>query len=375
MDQSGEGSADRRTDCGVNREREHRSNSIESNWALGKLASRCAMGLVVGLAFACSGLVGAQAQSIKLKVSLDTPPSHIRNQVVARYLDDLKNASGGRIEPELYQSGQLDADRDVTKALRQGSIAMAFPGTWFLGGIEPNFNIIELPIFYGQSAALVHKAMDGKVGQEISANLEHRGGVKVLGPWLDLGAFATFSSKHPIKDPADIGGMKIRIAGGAGLSATVKFLKAIPNATPWADVPLGLSQGTFDGLISSPETVASGKLWDAGIKYAVEDRTMFGQYVPLVNEAFWERLPPDLQKILADTWNADIGEFRSEAAKSQAAALTTLAANGIIVSAPGEDRLAALRTDMLVGQDATAKELKIDPKLLAELMSVLAPSQ
>jgi hypothetical protein len=30
---------------------------------------------------------------------------------------------------------------------------------------------------------------------------------------------------------------------------------------------------------------------------------------------------------------------------------------------------------MLAGQDATAKELKIDQRLLAELMSELAPSQ
>jgi TRAP-type transport system periplasmic protein len=342
---------------------------------LNQAARAQALRLLAGLAFVLFGQLAAQAQAIKLKVSLDTPPTHIRNQVVARYLDDVKNASGGRIEPELYQNGQLYVDRDVTKALRQGSVAMAFPGTWFLGGIESNFNIVELPIFYGQPAEVVHKILDGKVGQEISQDLERRGGVKVLGPWLDLGAFATFSSKHPLKDPTDIAGMKIRIAGGAGLSATVKFLKAIPSVTPWADVPLGLSQGTFDGLISSPETVASGKLWDAGVKYAIEDRTLFGQYVPLVNEAFWTRLPPDLQKILADTWNAEIGEFRAEAAKSQAVALTTLAANGIAVSAPSDDRLAALRKDMLAGQDATAKELKIDQQLLAELMSELAPLQ
>jgi TRAP-type C4-dicarboxylate transport system substrate-binding protein len=41
---------------------------------------------------------------------------------------------------------------------------------------------------------------------------------------------------------------------------------AIPNTTPLPNVPLGLSQGAFDGLITSHETVASGQFWESGIR-------------------------------------------------------------------------------------------------------------
>ena len=42
--------------------------------------------------------------------------------------------------------------------------------------------------------------------------------------------------------------MKMRSPGGAGISWRIQFWGAIPNTTAWPNVPLALSQGTFDGL-------------------------------------------------------------------------------------------------------------------------------
>ena len=40
----------------------------------------------------------------------------------------------------------------------------------------------------------------------------------------------------------------------------------IPNTTPWPNVPLALSQGTFDGLMTLERKLVSAKLWDSGMK-------------------------------------------------------------------------------------------------------------
>ena len=71
---------------------------------------------------------------------------------------------------------------------------------------------------------------------------------------------------------------------------------AIPNTTPLPAVPLALSQGTFDGIITSFETIASGQFWESGIRHALEDHQFVGEYVPLVSLAFWQKLPADLQQ-------------------------------------------------------------------------------
>ena len=65
------------------------------------------------------------------------------------YLDKLDQASQGKIKSELFQSGQLFADLNVTKALIQGQIDMAAPGTWTLTGLVPDSDFCQLPALYG----------------------------------------------------------------------------------------------------------------------------------------------------------------------------------------------------------------------------------
>jgi TRAP-type transport system periplasmic protein len=70
--------------------------------------------------------------------------------------------------------------------------------------------------------------------------------------------------------------------------------------TAWPDVPLALSQGTFDGLSSTDESLASAKLWESGVKYGFADREFVGFYVAMISESFYKKLPPDLQTPVID---------------------------------------------------------------------------
>src|SRR4029077_15731765 len=77
-----------------------------------------------------------------------------------------------------------------------------------------------------------------------------------------------YSTSKPLASYADLKGLKIRNAGGAGQAWRTQFVGAVPNTTPLPNVPLALSQGTFDGLITSNETIASGQFWESGIRMA-----------------------------------------------------------------------------------------------------------
>ena len=154
---------------------------------------------------------------------------------------------------------------------------MAIPGTWVLTGFVPDTDVFQLPIFYGQSSDVVHRIIDGQVGQTINKELEEKLGVKVLGPSLDLGYQNVYSTSKPLNDFSDMAGMKIRPdSGGAGQFARSKFFNAQPNMTAWPDVPLALSQGTFDASSSTNESLASAKLWESGVKYGFEDQLLHG---------------------------------------------------------------------------------------------------
>jgi C4-dicarboxylate-binding protein DctP len=246
---------------------------------------------------------------------------------------------------------------------------MAVPGTWVLTGFVPDTDVFQLPIFYGQSAEVVHQVIDGPVGQTINKELEQKLGVKVLGPWLDLGYQNVYSTSKPLNDFGDMAGMKIRNSGGAGQFARAKFFDSQPNMTAWPDVPLALSQGTFDGLSSTNESLASAKLWESGVKYGFEDHSFMGEYVPMVSDSFWKKLPPDLQKLMVDLWRDDIGSYRNNMEAAQKEARAALEHHGIKFVDPSPEKLAEVRKKMLSRQDDIAKELRITPSLVTQIMS------
>jgi C4-dicarboxylate-binding protein DctP len=314
--------------------------------------------------FAVLTTYGASAEDkFKLRASVDTSMTHGRTIALTDYLKKLHDRSGGRIETELFHSGQLFRDRDVLKALRQGAVEMAMPGTWVLTGFVADADVFQLPCFFGQSLPVVYSAVDGKVGGLINTSFEKNLQVKVLGSWLPLGYQNTYTTSKPIRSFDDLAGMKIRNSGGAGQAIRARFFNAQPNMTAWPDVPLALSQGTFDGLSSTDESLASAKLWESGAKYGFEDHEFIGFYVPMMSDAFYNKLPPDLRALIVDLWKENIATYRKQMEDAQLEARRTLEQNGMKFFSPAEGRLVEIRQKMMRNQDAVAAELRISPAM------------
>jgi len=323
-----------------------------------------------------AGTLGqAQTAPVKMRISIDSPAVHTRTKLMNDYIAAVKAKAGGKLEIELFHSAQLYNDRDVAKALRQGSVEMAMPGTWNLGGIESNINIYNLPVFYGLSAEQIRKVNAGEVGQTINKSLETKLAVKVLGDWMELGYAHWYGVAKPIKSYDDLRGMVIRSPGGAGNDMRIKFFNANATNVPWPDVPMAMSQGKFDAFISTHESTVSAKLWESGMKHSFEDQQSFAHFVPMVNRAFWDKIGPDLQKVLADTWKEQVPSQIRAFEQAQTRARATLAVNGVQLVAPDPKTKAAVRERLIKDQDQWVEALKIEPefakKALQRVRSVL----
>jgi len=303
-------------------------------------------------------------EPLKIRCSLDTAPSHIRNISVVDYLKQVETATGGKITSEVFHSGQLYADINVGKALLQGQIEMAVPGGWTQTGIVSDCDFVQLPAFYGQLIETTHEATDGKPGAFVVNQLETKLRAKCLGPWVDLGFQNWYSTKKPLKTVADFKGMKIRSPGGAGISWRINLLGGIANTTAWPNVPLALSQGTFDGFVSTDESVFSAKLWEAGVRFSYADHQYVGQYVPLISNAFWGKLSPEQRKIMLDLWAKNIPVYRSNALAAQSRARKELEGHGVTFTDPSREELAANRKIMQADVATLIKDAKLSPEVV-----------
>lgn len=318
------------------------------------------------IALALAGLAavllpqGTALAQEKMRVSLDTNATHVRNKGTEAFAAELKKQLGGKIAVEIYPSAQLFRDRDIPKALRQNAIEMGIPGTWQLDGIEPNTAIQTLPMFYGVDADTVHKIMDGKLGEFVNKRMEERLKVKILGKWMDLGFQHFYSVSKPIAKYDDLKGMKIRFPGGSANAARIKVLGGAPTLIPWPDLPLALSQGVVDAVSTTHESAFTAKLWDSGLKYSFEDFQYFGQYVPMVSLDFWNKQPKDVQNAITAAWDATVSEQRKNAAVAQIAAREVLIKNNIKMAGPSKAEIVAARKRLMAVQNDLVKEMKID---------------
>src|SRR6516162_846625 len=284
--------------------------------------------------------------AIKLRCSLDTAPSHPRNQAIVDYLAKLDEASKGRIKSEVFHSGQLFADLNVTKALIQGQVDMASPGTWTMTGLVPDGDFSQLPILYAQSVDIIRRCTDGAPGALVEKQLEAKLHSHILGRWLELGYENWYLTKKAVESLDDFNGLKIRSPGGAGISWRIAFVHGIANVTPWPNVPLALSQGTFDGFVSTDESCTTAKLWEAGVRNSYADHQYSGQYIPMISGTFWDKLSPDQQKLMRDLWAQNIGSYRTNAAAAQMRARRTMEDNGVTFVDPSKEELASARKRM-----------------------------
>ena len=136
---------------------------------------------------------------IELRCSLDTAPSHPRNVAVREFLGKVEQGSGGQIKTRLFESGSLFPDLQVLKAVVQGQVEMACPGTWTITGFVPDADFSQLPAFYGRPADVVNKVVSGGAGKFVNDEIHDKLHVQVVGGWFDLGFNEWFATRKPLE--------------------------------------------------------------------------------------------------------------------------------------------------------------------------------
>jgi len=306
-----------------------------------------------------------------MRISVENTDEHVQTRSVRAFADALAERLKGRLDVRFHSGASLFRDQDVITALSQGKVEMAVPGTWQIDRFEPNAGIFLLPLFYGKSGAVNHAVMDGPVGRLIQERIAQSLGLKVIGRWIDLGHAHLFGVRSTIHRHEDIAGMRIRVAGGTANAMRIEAMGGIPRVIPWPDLRAKMGQGLIDGMLTTHETVVSARLWEAGIQSAFEDRQYFAQYVPLVGAHFWNRIGPEIQAVLAGTWEEHVDQGRNAAALAQTGARDILKAHGVSLITPAPEATALWRSRILAAQPEMIAGMQIDAGLFSQVQDAV----
>ncbi len=240
------------------------------------------------------GLPAAHAQNYKseYRMSLVVGTAFPWGKGGEIWANKVREKTAGRINIKLYPGVSLiqgDQTREFS-ALRQGVIDMAVGSTINWSPQVKQLNLFSLPFLMPDYAA-IDALTQGEVGKEIFKTLDKAGVVPLA--WGENGYRELTNSKHAVKTPADMKGLKIRVVGSPLFVDTFTALGANPTQMSWADAQPAFASGAVDGQENPMSIFTAAKLQNVGQKYLTMWGYVADPLVFVVNKDVWNSWTPE----------------------------------------------------------------------------------
>ncbi len=248
------------------------------------------------LGLVCATKPASAAPSYTLKFATLAPAGSTWMNLLDAWGKEVEARSNGRLVFKFYPGGVQGDETDVLQKIRFGQLqGAAFTG-YGIGHIYSPARVLEIPFLfrnYGEIDYVRHHLMPS-----FERGFKQHG-FRLLG-WMEVG-FVHFFSKKPIHSLDDLKQRRIWLWQGDPLG------QAFFDASNLAPVPLSitdvftsLSTGLINTVYCTP-LAAIALQWFTQVSYMTELPMADGIGALVVSNRFFDRLPPDLQKLLQDT--------------------------------------------------------------------------
>ncbi len=226
-----------------------------------------------------------------------------------------------------FGSSQLGGDKELLQKLKLGTVEMALPSTVMSSEAEL-FGLFELPYLVKDRAHM------GRIEKAIFwpalAPAAEAKGLKILAVW-ENGYRHITNSRHPVRTPADLKGIKLRVPEGVWRLKMFQSYGANPAPMKFSELFTALTTGVMDGQENPLAQIYSAKLHEAQKFLSLSGHVYTPAYVA-VGARKWASLPEPVRKSLEETAKAMQSHVYEIAAKGDSELLDKIKASGVAVN-------------------------------------------
>lgn len=276
--------------------------------------------------------LGCQSKStiktIRLGHALDT--QHPVHKAMVILGEELKKQSQGKLQLNIYPSGQLGGERECLELLQIGSLDITKVSAAVLENFIPEYKVFSVPYMF-RDKAHTFSVFDSEIGESLLLKGEK---FRLRGlTFYDAGSRSFYMKEAPIKSPADLKGKKIRVQKSNMAVAMVNDLGGSPTPISWGELYTALQQGVVDGAENNPPSFYTSKHYEVCKFYSLDEHTAVPD-VLLIGTDTWSRLNDKEKQWLKSAVKVSTNAQRKLWAASEKESIAAVKAAGVQVVYP-----------------------------------------
>lgn len=253
--------------------------------------------------------------------------------------DELWKRTNGQIYLDYKPFSMLGGEVEVLNQLQMGAIQGMGCSSVAATNLGPRFGVVNLPFLIDSFDKLDKFVGSGKIFDHFMMAMDHQG---IMG--LDITGYGNYgwATIDPVRNLADAKKVKFRTAEAAVNQLIYQEWGFNPVVMPWPDVPIALKQGVITGLDHTPIVCNITKKFEDA-KYFTYVNYAQGLFIWIFNKAWFNTLPPDLQKTFKEVVHDVCAKIRSETVQQEFDQIEAAKKAGVeFITMPTED-IATLR--------------------------------
>lgn len=296
---------------------------------------RAACGTLLAAAAGLALHGAAQAQA-EFKVGHVGEPGSIFQKSADEFARRANAKLGGKLKVVVYGSSQLGGDKELIQKVKLGTVDMAVPSTVMTSEVD-QFGLFDLPYIVKDRAHMAR--IEKEVFWPSMAPLAEKKGLKVLAVW-ENGSRHITNNKQPIKLPADLKGIKLRVPEGKWRVKMFQEYGANPSPMKFSELFTALQTGVMDAQENPFTQIYSAKLHEVQ-KYLSLSGHVYTPAYAIVGLRKFNALPADVRQALEQAAKETQAYVYETAAKDETELLTKLKQAGMQVNEVDKDAFIA----------------------------------
>lgn len=236
-----------------------------------------------------------KVKAIIIRASTPTAPEHPWTKGLELVAKLVNERTEGRYKINVYPNASLSegSEKTMTEQIFTGTLDMGISPAPLCSTV---FSAFSFPFSYTDREHIA-RVCASPVAQEMLASLDEKGMHAVA--YVENGFRQITNSKHAIKTPADMVGVKIRTPQSAATIAAMKAMGANPVAVSAGELYIALSQGTVDGQENALSTIYNNKYYEVQ-KYLTVINYNWSPAIVGMSREVWNKLSEGDKKIFQD---------------------------------------------------------------------------